>query len=141
MEINPEETKKVIVKRTLYNFVPHRLEIPERPELNRFPFNILFTSFTIKNRQRVNCSALYQPIIDSYRKDGNLSSMEYRNIYGGNCYLTISYDEGKKQYHGEKYVNNKNVGSADGGDNWNMFFVHLTMSGLANGEQCMFGEP
>jgi len=64
--------------------------------------------------------------------------MKYRNVYGGDCYLIISYNEKNKQYHGEKFVNGKSMGSAYGNDNWNMFFVHLTMLGLVNGERCEF---
>jgi hypothetical protein len=26
----------------------------------------------------------------------------------------------------------------DGADDWDLFFIHLTLSGLANGERCKF---
>jgi len=50
----------------------------------------------------------------------------------------ISYDEKNKQYRGEKFVNGKLAVSADGGDDWDLFFTHLTMPGLATGEKCKF---
>jgi hypothetical protein len=138
MDVNPEEAKKAVEKGTLFGFVPHRLEIAGLSQFNNHPFNVLFQSYTIKDGKQISGTALYEPEFYTYRKDGNVSFMRYRNAYGGDCHLTIVYDEEKKLYHGEKYVNGKSVGSADGGDNWNMFFVHLTMLGLANGERCMF---
>jgi len=138
MNINQNEVKKAFEKGTFFGFVPHRLEIAGLPQFNNFPFNVLFLSNTIKDGQQISGTALYEPEFNTYRKDGDLSLMKYRNAYGGDCYLVIKYDEEKKQYYGEKFVNGELVGSAFCGDNWSMFFVHLTMLGLFNGEQCKF---
>jgi len=67
--------------------------------------------------------------------------MRYRNAYGGDCYLIICYDEKHKRYQGEKFVSGKLVGTAEGRDDWDEFFLHLTMLGLADGEQCKFEPP
>lgn len=123
---------------TFFGFIPHRLEIAWRPEWSNFPFNVLFMSHTIKDGQNVTGSALYEPDFHTYRKEGDLSLMRYHNIYGGECYLMIAYDEKNKRYRGEKFVNGESVGSADGGDNWQLFFTHLTMLGLAANEKCKF---
>lgn len=67
--------------------------------------------------------------------------MKYRNAYGGDCWLKITHDTGEGvKYRGEKFVNGESVGMADGGNNWDMFFVHFAMLGLANGERCEFEE-
>lgn len=66
--------------------------------------------------------------------------MRYHNIYGSECYLGIDYDEKNRRYRGEKFVDGKSVGSADGGDNWELFFTHFTMLGLAAGEKYKFGD-
>jgi len=138
MDINPNEAKKAVEKGHLFSFIPHRLEIAEMPHFNNFPFNVLFMSFTTKSGQHVSGTALYEPEFSTYQKDGHLSSMKYRNIYGGDCHLIINYNEEKKLYHGEKFINGKLVGSANGSDNWKMFFMHLTMIGVVDGERCMF---
>ena len=114
------------------------MEIEGFPEFDHFPLNVLFVSYTVKDGQRVSGTALYKPDFNTYRKDGHLSLMRYHNVYGGECYLMISYDEKNKQYRGEKFVNGKLAVSADGGDDWDLFFTHLTMPGLATGEKCKF---
>ena len=138
MDINSNESKKTIEKVAFCGFVPCRLEIAEKPQFNNFPLNVLFVSYTVKDGQRISGTALYEPEFSTYQKDGHLNYMKYRNVYGGDCYLIISYNEEKKLYCGEKFMNGKLVGCADGGNNWNMFFTHLTMLGLANGERCKF---
>ena len=119
-------------------FIPHRLEVPGRPELSAFPLNVLFVKRKIEKGAEISGSALYEPDLDTYRKDGDVSSMRYHNVYGTTSHLEIAYDEKNKTYHGEKFVNGKLVVSADGGDDWQRFFTQLTMPGLANGERCKF---
>lgn len=86
-------------------------------------------------------NALYEPDFATLKQNSVESSMEYRNKYGGDCRLKITHNAGEGiKYHGEKFVNGKSAGMADGGDNWKMFFVHFTALGLANGERCEFEE-
>lgn len=125
----------------LYSFIPGRLEVGGRPELNNFPRNVLFMHFKDENGKRISGSALYNPILDSYVGDGGSFSMEYYNSYGGNHRLIIKYND-LNYYHAEKYVNGKMVGAARGkildDVDWKTFFIHFTMLGLANGEKCKF---
>jgi len=82
-------------------------------------------------------SSLYEPDLSTLRKDGNALSMTYRNSLGGNSRVTITYDNLKSSWSGEKIVNDKPFSATDGKD-WKGFFIHLTMLGLANGEMCEF---
>ena len=119
------------------SFVPHRLEIADRPELNNFSLNVLFGSRTVRNGVRIMGMALYEPDFATFRQNGAESSMEYRNAYGGDCWLRVIYNDEKKNWTGEKFVNGKSAWISFGAK-WDMFFVHFTMPGLANGERCMF---
>lgn len=134
---NPFQTN---VKRgVLFGFVPHRLEIEGRSELNIFPFNVMFARYKVENGKIIMGNAIYEPDLGSFKQDGNVSSMEYHNAYGGNSQLVIEYDKLKKSYHGIKIVNGKSVGEA-GGPEWYMFFVRFTALGLSLGEKCEFEE-
>jgi hypothetical protein len=135
-----EEEKAILKKdaKTRFAFVPQRLEISWNPELNRFPFNVLYMGTRIDNGRQVTGSALYEPEFHTYKKDGYLSCMRYRNVYGDNCHLMIGYDDKDKKYSATKYINDECVSTTDGGDDWDLFFIHLTGFGLVNGERCKF---
>src|ERR1035441_5927347 len=107
-------------------FIPHRLDVPGRPELSAFPLNVLFVERKIEKGVQISGSALYEPDFDTYRKDGDVSSMRYHNIYGTTSHLVIARDEKNKTYHGEKLVNGKLVVAADGGADWQRVFAPLT---------------
>ncbi len=129
--------KESIKKGTFYGFMPKRLEIPGLPQLGVFPFNVLFLSFGTKDCARVSGNAVYEPDFSTWTRNGDVVTMTYRNAYGGNHWLTISYDQKARRYAGEKFVNGKRIGMAYGSE-WDMFFVHLTALGLSGGEQCLF---
>ncbi len=125
--------------KTEFGFVPQRLEISWKPEWNRYPFNVLFMGGKVESDGRETTgSAIYEPEFSTYKQDGRLSCMRYRNIYGGDCHLMIAFDDENKKYCVKKFVNGECVNTTDGGDDWDLFFIHLTLSGLANGEQCRF---
>jgi hypothetical protein len=128
-----ESTNKSI----FFSFIPKRLEIKERPELNIFPFNVLFGRNKSKDGKMIMASALYEPDIMSFKKAGNEWSMNYHNVYGGNSWLSIVYDEVKNSYVGTKFINGESSGMAFGGQ-WDMFFIHFTMLSVAKGEMCKF---
>lgn len=121
-------------------FIPKRLSVANKPEYSHFPVNVLFLSYRNKDGRLQAGSALYEPDFHTYREKGHLTSMNYHNVYGGECYLEIDYDEKGIRYRGEKFVNGKSAGSAYGGDNWELFFTHFTMLGLADGEICKFED-
>jgi hypothetical protein len=121
----------------LAGFVPSRLEIKERPELNVFSLNVAFASYTGKNGKIIMGTALYEPDIESFKQEPDKVSMGYHNAYGGNCRLLIEYNPLKKSYLGQKFVNDKLVWESTGVE-WRMFFFHFTMLGLSDGERCEF---
>lgn len=127
-------------KGILLGFVPHSLAIPGRPELGVFPFNVMFARSKVdKNGKIISATALYEPMLSTYKIDKKQCSMEYFNIYGHGSWLLIIYDYINDKYSGEKYVGEKLVGLADGKE-WNMFFVHFTALGLSDGERCKFDD-
>jgi hypothetical protein len=133
MESFEEQLKQGI----LYGFIPKELQIEGRPELNVFPFNVLFMRFKQEGGKTISGSAVYNPNIDSLQQGVDKWSLRYNNAYGGNHWLIIEYDIVSRGYHGKKFVNGKCVGITDGLE-WKGFFIHLTVLGLSNGEQCRF---
>ncbi len=128
-----------INKGVFFGFVPHHLQIPDRPELNNYPFNVMFAQQGTRFGKNVLGDAIYIPYLKSYTQLGEKSSMKYINSYGGNSWLLIEYDLSTKNYNGYKTVNDVSVGEASGPE-WKMFFVHFTALGLTNGELCNFKE-
>lgn len=129
--------KESIKNGCLYGFIPHNLEIEGKPEFNVFPFNVMFMNFGTKDGARISGEAIYDPDLTSYVRENGKCTMKYHNAYGGNCWLLIAYDETNKSYFGEKFVNDESVGIAEG-PQWDKFFIHFTMLGLADGEMCKF---
>lgn len=127
--------KDILKQRAFSGFVPYPLEIKEKPELNVFPFNVLFMQYGAKDGRIITGTAIYEPDLETFKQDDDKCSIKYHNIYGNNCWLLIKYDGTKKSYFGEKFVNEKSVMMADGTE-WNMFFIHFTMGGLFKGEAC-----
>ena len=133
----------------LCGFVPDRLVVEDRPGLNFFPLNILFAGFKVENGKTIMGSALYEPDVSTFKVLDKIISMTYRNKYGGNNFVIISFREDNNTflYEGEKFVNDKSVCLTTGeitslkdSQGWSMFFTHLTMSGLSDGERCIFEE-
>jgi len=143
MKIDLKKRDEAMKRGTFYSYVPKHLEIPGKPELNKFPFNVLFASFAVKDGKNIMGSALYEPDFYTYEKKGDLCLMRYHNVYNVDknvSYLIIAYDEKNKIYRGNKYVNHELVGETEGRDDWNEFFIHFTMLGLSKGERCKFDE-
>jgi hypothetical protein len=142
----PAEDRRIDVAApplTKYYFIPKHLEIEGRPDLDPFPFNILFARFREGVRDGAWASlaytALYEPDIDTYDEqdtsEGRTALLTYRNAYGGDDHIVIEHSPGYFTYRGCKYVNGEEVGSALGKE-WKMFFVHLEELGLVEGEIC-----
>lgn len=136
---NANQFQDAVSRGILYGFVPCPLAIPERPELNFFPFNVMFARYKTENGKTIMGSAIYEPLLRSYKKEGALCSMEYYNRYNSGSWLIIEYDTLKPSYCGKKFVNGMLIGLTDGKE-WKMFFVHFTMLGLSDGEFCEFKE-
>lgn len=120
--------------------MPHRLEIEGRPELNVFPFNVLFSQVRTRDGKVLVASALYEPDLASFESGKEERSMKYHNVYGGDSWLMIKHNLSNKHYSGEKVVNGETFGFSMGED-WQMFFLHFTTLGLVDGEHCWFLDP
>jgi hypothetical protein len=138
--LKPEQNQPTRKKLPVYGFIPKRLKVADKPEYSHFPTNVLFASLRSMNGRLQAGTALYEPDFSTLQKESSLSSMRYRNIHGGECYLRIDYDEKEKRYRGEKFINGQSAGAAFGRDNWQLFFTHFTMLGLADGEKCKFED-
>ena len=139
-KITTDQASDALDRGVLLGFVPHRLEIPNRPDLSLFPLNVMFAnSKNGDDGKIISATTLYEPMLSTYKLDRKQCSMEYFNIYGHGSWLLITFDLVNKSYRGEKYVGDTKVGMACGSE-WSMFFVHFTMLGLSNGERCMFDD-
>jgi hypothetical protein len=137
-KITTDQANNALGRGVLLGFVPHRLELPDRPELGLFPLNVMFANN--KNGEDgkiISATTLYEPMLSTFKLDRKQCSMEYFNIYGHGSWLLITFDQLDKSYRGDKYVGNTKVGMAVGPE-WKMFFVHFTMMGLSNDEPCKF---
>ena len=137
---------KLIQKGHLFAYVPRHLVVEKREELWVFPLNILFTKFRNESDGFVTMgSALYEPDLSSFATDAEKWTMTYYNKYGRNSHVLMTFEIKDKNYIGQKIVNNQGAGSAFGRikddapeKGWGLFFTHLTMLGLTNGEPCSF---
>lgn len=116
-------------------FVPNRLEIPDRPELNNFPFNIMFETIclTDDNTERRETS-VYEPDFSTFRQEGAEQKMKYYNNLNleRHFWTEIVYNTSDQSYVGTKYCGDENIGSASG-PSWDGFFIHLTSLGVGSG--------
>ena len=114
-------------------FVPSRLEIPDRPELNNFPFNILFCTITLAdNDTQRQETAVYEPDISTFAEVGFEQKMKYYNNLNPErrFWVEIIYNTNDQSYIGTKYFGEKRLGMACG-TRWDGFFIHLTLLGVA----------
>ena len=132
-------SEQTLTNSTPFAFIPRPLAVEDRPELSVLPLNVMY--FSLANIDGVDTSgtALYEPSFTSYRTRKRTQGMRYYNKYSEEDYIDITYSSDKWNYTGVKYVKGAEVLSAYGKE-WKSFFVHLTLSGLAKGESCIF-EP
>ncbi|MBI2644870.1 hypothetical protein HYW94_01685 [Candidatus Uhrbacteria bacterium] len=121
-------------------FVPKRLEIPNRPELNNFPFNIAFGAVTINdNNVERYVTSVYEPDLSTFTWEGVKKKMKYYNNVDIKRYFwaEIVYDIDRQSYIGTKYCGDTSAGMAFGG-NWDMFFSHFTALGITSSIDMLF---
>lgn len=128
---------KLLKAGSLTGFVPHRLQIPDRPELAVFPSNVLFEKSLIKNQQTISAWALYEPDLSSFKIAKKQLSLIYRNLYDGDNQLIIDFTPDSQVYNASKLIKGQSVLSSRG-VGWSMFFAQLTMFGLVRGEGVWF---
>src|ERR1051325_7376104 len=105
-------------------FILRELEIEGRPELSKFPLNVLFADYTIRDGVRTMGSALYEPDLSSLGRSGSKYFLLYNNKYGGDCHLRITYDTEKEAWEGEKIIDRELAWTSHGRD-WQLFFEHF----------------
>jgi len=117
------------------SFIPKKLEIKDRQDLNLFPLNVVFAGAIIKDNEQHLINSMYNPDYGSLRFNDEKKeiSMLYYNIYNKENRLCIKCQPDKNYYFGEKYINNKLCGAAAGIE-WDSFFLHFTMNGIQKGE-------
>ncbi len=133
--MNSKEYKNTVNKDVRYTFIPKCLRLEGLSEYNNMPFNVMFQEFITENDNLLSATAIYEPSFSTFKTEGNICSMMYRNAYGNDSWLKISYDNNENIWHGSKIVDGKCIGKAFGA-NWKMFFIHFTTLGLSNGEKC-----
>ncbi|KKQ84874.1 MAG: hypothetical protein UT08_C0013G0011 [Candidatus Woesebacteria bacterium GW2011_GWB1_38_8] len=116
-------------------FIPHKLEVGDRPELSDFSKNILFANVFSSNGVDMIASSLYEPDLETYTDEGAARSLTYRNIYNPDNRIKVTRYEDK--WEGEKFINGTRSLWAFG-RTWQQFFIQLTILGLSKGERCQF---
>lgn len=132
-------SEQTVTNSNPFAFIPRPLAVEDRPELSVLPLNVLYVSMANIDGVDTSATSLYEPNFTSYRKNKRTQCMRYYNTYRESDYIDITYFYSEKRYEGVKYVKGIEILSAYGKD-WQTFFVHLTMNGLAKGEGCIF-EP
>ena len=121
----------------MYMFIPNRLEIPEHPEIDVLPLNILFAKSKVQDKKVVTGSALYPPDFSTLHIDAHRIALTYHNPIDNSWIVVIEYDTEHKTWKGTKSAHGKDLAYSFG-DTWEGFFKHVTLSGLQNGEPCAF---
>ena len=141
-----KKASEAVTRGVLHAYCPNHLDMKDRQELWGFPFNILFTKYRNEpDGTQTFGHAVYEPDLSTFTQEDSRWFMTYRNRYGGDDYVVITLYMSDLRYTGEKFVNGKSVGLAEGKiemedteKGWKLFFFRLTMLGLSNGEQCAF---
>lgn len=131
-----------------YAFIPKRLEIPDRPELSEFPFNILI----VERLNGIEAHVLYEPQLDGYESTDGVGCLTYVGKPQGRIFLlkpleadkacfleavrdmrgeikrsiTVAYDAQSKLRVAYALKDDQNIGQAQGRE-WHRFFIHVAM--------------
>ncbi len=96
------------------SFIPHELEVPDRPELRYFPQNVLIGD------------NLFEPWLTSHRGMPYRAEMFYFTQSDPNLRLAIVHGY-NGNYAGRLYRGEELIRESTGPD-WKTFFTHLTMT-------------
>ncbi len=146
MEINKDNLDPKL--RGFVGYIPKTLRLEDKPELAIFPFNVLIARYTVRDGKNVLGSALYEPDLSSlFIEDGDNLVMNYHNRYDRRYYLKMIIEKNHKSRRCEKYRETEKIGTTHGvidwgnqDKSWNLFFQHVALLGLDNGETCRFSE-
>ena len=123
-----------------YAFIPKNLIVEGREELNDFPFNVLFEGKRNINGLSVGVIVLYLPNLSSFSQKGDTKVLEYKNSEDPRFKLVFSYNTKSKKHTCEKYKDNDLVGIADGGDDWDRFFIQVALLRIHEEENCIIRD-
>ena len=123
-------------------YIPSRLEIAGKPEYSIFPLNVFISRYTVRDGKTCTGSVVYEPDLSSFEYDEatKIFKMNYYNRYNHDYYLVMIYDQENKRRQCDKYYKEEELGSADGLDDWNRFFIQVGFLKFKQGETCMFEE-
>lgn len=111
--------------------IPRRLEVKDRRDLIDFPQNILFgTLLAIRNIPMIGTS-VYEPDIESFKKELGTRSMTYYNTIDGLWVVVIT--KVASTWKGQK-LNQDAVVLSVSEKSWKEFFYNLTVGGLSKDE-------
>lgn len=130
------------INNTTCAFIPKHLEIENRPELQVFPNRVVYMSHKRDdNNKLITAFSFYEPVLDTLDQSTDRWEMRYENgtryenDLKKDCWLSISYFPDKKIYSASKYIRGE-LKVVAGGCDWKSFFMHLTMTGIQEGERC-----
>ena len=113
-------------------FIPRRLAIPERPELNDFPINILFSNRIDIPKGGDIRLALYEPDFSTFESKEGKKELIYRNTQGGDSQVQIIKNP-QGYYTGVRTIKGVDKGFSNG-ETWKYFFIYLGLPGIFQDE-------
>ncbi len=121
-------------------FIPNKLEVGGRPELSGFPLNVLLYDKKIVKSVIADATSLYVPDFSTFLVQGSKKQMDYKSTNDPRYKLVISFDVSTGNRTCDKYCNDKVIGKAFGGEDWQKFFIQVGLLRLKDGEKCDLGE-
>ncbi|MEA1936527.1 MAG: hypothetical protein U9N04_00215, partial [Patescibacteria group bacterium] len=125
-------------------YIPMKIK-NSSPENELMARNILFGRYTTRNNKPVTAHALYNPESSSLEIEDKVVcvSMNYYNELDKRAKIVLKCflsSDGTKKYEATKYFENKKIGIAKGGDDWNRFFTQVSFLNFVEGEKVRFKE-
>lgn len=121
-------------------YVPKRIDSPN-PILRCLSLNILFGRYTVRNGKPAFACALYEPdyasVKTAVQNDTGCISMDYYNRHDHRAKITLKYyvtENRPGRYEAVKYFEDKLIGIAEGGNDWDRFFIQVSFLEFVVGE-------
>lgn len=115
-------------------YVPNRIEDGDL-KMRLFSQNILFGRYIVRNGENVLATALYNPDRASLKvevasdKSNVFMSMDYYNDHDRRAKVVMAVNlskDGARKYEATKYFEDKWIGTAEGLDDWERFFIQVS---------------
>jgi len=124
-------------------YCPNRIE-DDDSRMRCFSQNILFGRYIVRNGETVLAIALYEPdrasFSDKVENDhcSIVMSMNYYNTHDRRAKIVMVANlskDGVIKYEAIKYFEDQWIGTAEGLDNWDRFFIQVSFLEFVNGEK------